>query len=143
VSQVGDPRPPKPRPAPQPDFDSAPYWAAARQGHLVVQRCAVCANVQLYGRAQCTRCGSSEVEWEPASGRGTVYSFTVIRQQHVRPFRDMVPYVVALVDLEEGPRVMTNLVGCEPDQVSIGMAVRATFEPVSDEASIVLFEPSA
>jgi uncharacterized OB-fold protein len=143
VSPDEAPRPPKPRPAPQPDFDSAPYWSAAREGHLVVQRCQVCANAQLYGRALCTRCGSAEVVWEPASGRGSVYSYTVIRQQYLRPFRDMVPYVVALVDLEEGPRVMTNIVGCEPDEVTIGMPVTARFEPVSDEASIVLFGPSA
>ena len=142
MSPDTEPRPPKPRPAPQPDFDSAPYWTAAREGRLVVQRCQVCSNVQLYGRVQCTRCGSPEVVWEDASGRGTVYSFTVIRQQYIRPFRDMVPYVVALVDLEEGPRVMSNIVGCDPDDVSIGMAVRSSFEPVSDEASIVLFEPA-
>jgi hypothetical protein len=76
-----------------------------------------------------------------ASGRGTVYSYTVIRQQYARPFRDWVPYVVALVDLEEGPRVMTNIVGCEPDAVRVGMSVRATFEAVSDEAGIALFTP--
>ena len=64
------------------------------------------------------------VEWVEASGRGTVYSFTVIRQNYSRPFRDWIPYVVALVDLEEGPRVMTNIVDCEPDDVRIGMAVR-------------------
>ncbi len=81
------------------------------------------------------------VEWVEASGRGTVYSFTVIRQNYSRPFRDWIPYVVALVDLEEGPRVMTNIVGCEPDVVRIGMAVRARFEPVSDDAGIALFSP--
>jgi hypothetical protein len=81
------------------------------------------------------------VEWVEASGRGTVYSYTVIRQQYARPFRDWVPYVVALVDLEEGPRVMTNIVGCEPDAVRVGMAVRATFEAVSEEAGIALFTP--
>jgi uncharacterized OB-fold protein len=81
------------------------------------------------------------VEWVEATGRGTVYSFTVIRQNHSRPFRDWIPYVVALVDLEEGPRLMTNLVGCSPEAVRIGLPVRATFEAVSDDAGIVLFEP--
>jgi uncharacterized OB-fold protein len=83
------------------------------------------------------------VEWVEASGRGSVYSFTVIRQNYSRPFRDWIPYVVALVDLEEGPRVMTNIVGCEPDAVHIGMAVRAQFATVSDEAGIALFTPVA
>jgi uncharacterized OB-fold protein len=71
-----------------------------------------------------------------------VYSFTVIRQNFSRSFRDLLPYVVALVDLDEGPRLMTNLVGCDPDDVRIGMPVRVTFESVSDDASIPLFEPA-
>jgi len=71
-----------------------------------------------------------------------VYSFTVIRQNYARPFRDWIPYVVALVDLEEGPRLMTNIVGCGPDDVSIGMPVQATFEVVSDDAGIALFVPA-
>lgn len=137
---AGDERPPKPRPAPTPDADSAPYWAAAHEGRLVIQRCQRCGNRQLYPRDRCLMCRST-VEWVEASGRGTVYSYTVIRQQYARPFRDWVPYVVALVDLEEGPRVMTNIVGCEPDAVRVGMAVRATFEVVSDEAGIALFTP--
>jgi hypothetical protein len=82
------------------------------------------------------------VTFEEASGRGTVYSFTVIRQNYARPFRDWIPYVVALVDLEEGPRVMTNLVDCDPDAVQVGMPVRARFEAVSDDAGIALFTPS-
>jgi uncharacterized OB-fold protein len=137
---VAAPRPPKPRPAPIADADSAPYWEAALDGRLVVQRCEHCGTHQLYGRAHCRVC-RGPVAWVPASGRGTVYSYTVIRQNHVRPFRDLVPYVVALVDLEEGPRVMTNIVGCEPESVSVGMAVQARFEPVSESAGIALFEP--
>ncbi len=135
-----DPRPPKPRPAPIPDPDSAPYWSAAREGKLVVQRCESCGKHQLYGRALCKFCGG-DVTWVDASGQGTVFSFTVIRQNYSRPFRDWIPYVVALVDLDEGPRVMTNIVGCDPDDVVIGMDVVARFEVVSDEAGIVLFEP--
>jgi uncharacterized OB-fold protein len=76
-----------------------------------------------------------------AGGGGTVYSFTVIRQNFSRSFRHLIPYVVALVDLDEGPRLMTNLVDVEPDDVRIGMRVRARFEPVSEDASVPLFEP--
>ena len=133
-------RPPKPRPAPVPDPDSAPYWTAAHEGRLVVQRCSSCGAHQLYGRDRCLVC-RGPVEWVPASGRGTVYSYTVIRQNYARPFRDQLPYVVALVDLAEGPRVMTNVVGCDPEEVSIGLAVRARFEVVSEAAGIALFEP--
>jgi len=134
-------RPPKPRPAAVPDPDSAPYWEATHEGRLVVQQCRSCGARQLYGRAHCVEC-RGEVEWVEASGRGTLYSFTVIRQNYSRPFRDMLPYVVGLVDLEEGPRVMTNVVGCEPEDIFIGMPLRARFEAVSDEAGIALFEPA-
>ncbi len=135
-----DPRPEKPRPAPTPDTDSAPYWSAALAGRLVVQRCGTCGHHQLYGRDRCVRC-RGPVTWVEASGRATVYSYTVIRQNYQRPFAAMLPYVVALVDLEEGPRVMTNIVGCDPDDVHIDMALRARFEPVSEHAGITLFEP--
>lgn len=139
--QGSEERPPKPRPAPIPDPDSGEFWGAAHEGRLVVQRCTGCGRHQLYGRSHCVAC-RGEVEWVQATGRGSVYSFTVIRQNYARPFRDMVPYVVALVDLEEGPRVMTNIVGCEPDDVFVGMPVNARFEAVSEEAGIALFEPS-
>jgi uncharacterized OB-fold protein len=135
-----DARPPKPRPAPVPDPDSAPYWSAARDEKLVVQRCESCGKHQLYGRALCKFC-RGDVTWVDASGLGTVFSFTVIRQNYSRPFRDWIPYVVALVDLDEGPRLMTNIVGCDPYDVEIGMRVVARFEEVSDEAGIALFEP--
>jgi len=135
-----DERPPKPRPAPIPDHDSAPYWQALHDGRLLVQRCEDCDAVQLYPRDRCLAC-RGPVTWEEASGRGTVYSFTVIRQNYARPFRDWIPYVVALVDLEEGPRLMTNLVDCDPDAVQVGMGVRARFEVVSDDAGIAVFVP--
>jgi uncharacterized OB-fold protein len=138
---VADARPPKPRPAPIPDADTEPYLTAALSGSMVVQRCKACGSAQLYGRALCKSCGG-DVEWIPASGRGAVASFTIIRQNYSRPWREMLPYVVALVDLEEGPRVMTNIVGCDPESVTIGMAVVARFEQVSDQAGIALFEPS-
>ena len=135
-----DERPPKPRPAPLPDADSADYWKALHEGRLLVQQCQDCNEFQLYPRDRCLAC-RGPVAFVEASGRGTVYSFTVIRQNYARPFRDWIPYVVALVELEEGPRLMTNLVDCDPDAVQVGMPVRATFEAVSDDAGIALFTP--
>ena len=137
----GDKREPKPRPAPVPDAESEPYWKAAHEGRLIVQRCTECGNTQLYPRWRCLRC-RGQVEWVDATGGGTVYSFTVIRQNFSRSFRHLIPYVVALVDLDEGPRLMTNLLGIDPDDVRIGMRVRVRFEPVSEEASVPLFEPA-
>jgi uncharacterized OB-fold protein len=136
-----DERPPKPRPAPVADHDSAPYWQGLHDGTLLVQRCSECNEVQLYPRDRCLAC-RGPVVWEEASGRGSIYSFTVIRQNYARPFRDWIPYVVALVDLEEGPRVMSNLIDCDPDAVQVGMPVEVRFEAVSDNAGIALFTPS-
>ena len=129
----------KPRPAPRYDPESAPYWSATLEGRLVVQWCPACGHHQLYARVHCLEC-RSPVEWVEASGLGTVYSYTVIRQNFSRAFRDMLPYVVALVDLDEGPRLMTNVVDCDPADVWIGAPVRVRFEPVSDEAALPLFE---
>jgi uncharacterized OB-fold protein len=137
---------PKPRPGPPPDPELAPYFAAAAEGRLTFQRCDACGHAQLYPRWHCIRCRST-VHWEDASGLATVYSFTVIRQSFVRPFRDQVPFVVALVDLDEGPRLMTNLVEVDlenaPDDVRIGMRVEARFETVGEDAALVLFAPSS
>jgi hypothetical protein len=130
----------KPRPAPRPDPESASYWAASVEGRLVVQRCTACGHHQLYARAHCLAC-RSPVEWVDVSGRGTIYSYTVIRQNFSRAFRELLPYVVALVDLDEGPRLMTNIVNCEPGDVRVGMPVSVRFEAVSDEAALPMFEP--
>jgi uncharacterized OB-fold protein len=130
----------KPRPAPVPDADSEPFWAATKDGRLLVQRCDACGGHQLYGRALCVDCHSDRVQWVEASGTGTIYSRTTIRQNPSRSFRHLLPLVVALVDLDEGPRVMTNVVGSDHEAVEIGARVRVTFESVSDQASLPLFE---
>jgi uncharacterized OB-fold protein len=129
----------KPREAPPPDLEAAPYWAAAAEGRLAVQRCAN-GHAQLYPRAHCIVC-REPVEWEDASGFGTVYSFTVLRQHHSRSLRHLLPLVIALVDLAEGPRVMTNLVDVEPEDVRVGMRVEVYFERVSETAALPMFTP--
>jgi uncharacterized protein len=129
----------KPRPASRPDPESAPYWAATVEGRLVVQKCTSCGHHQLYARAHCLVC-RAPVEWFTVSGRGTIYSYTVIRQNFSRAFRELLPYVVALVDLDEGPRLMTNIVGSAPEDVRVGAVVQVRFEQVSDEASLPMFE---
>jgi uncharacterized OB-fold protein len=136
---MSDVKEPKPRPAPVPDAEWSPYWAATLEGRLVVQRCTACGHAQLYARAHCLVC-RHPVEWVDSAGRGTVYSFTVIRQNPSRSFRHLLPFVVALVDLDEGPRMMTNIVGSPPEQVRIGAPVRVRFEPVSENAALPLFE---
>ena len=117
------------RPMPEKDGVSSEFWEACTRGELLIQRCPSCGNRQFYPRAACTECGGTP-EWERASGRGTLHTFTVIRQNHAKPFRDLVPYVVAMVELEEGPRLMGNLAGVDPDagDVRIGMPVEVFFE---------------
>ena len=131
-------KPPRPRPVPVPDPETAPYWDATNEGRLLLQRCTRHGHRQLYPRPHCVVC-RGPVEWEEASGRATVYSFTVIRQNMVRPFRDLLPYVVALVDLEEGPRLMTNIVDCEPDDVAVGAPVRVRFDEVTEGVRLPFF----
>jgi uncharacterized OB-fold protein len=129
----------KPRDAPTPDLEQAAFWDATGEGRLLVQRCAN-GHHQLYPRAHCITC-REPVEWVDASGFATVYSFTVLRQHHSRSLRHLLPMVVALVDLDEGPRMMTNLVGVEPEAVQVGMRVEVWFERVTEEAALPMFAP--
>ena len=120
------------RARPAKDRISAPYWDATLRGELLIQRCPACGHAQHYPRAVCTECGETP-EWERASGRGTVHTFTVIRQNHAKPFRELLPYVVAMVALDEGPMLMGNVVGCELDDVRIDLPVEVVFETVLDD----------
>jgi uncharacterized protein len=129
-----------PRPAPVLDDETAAFWQGSIAGRLVLQRCRQCGAVQHYPRWTCTTCHSSDLEDMEASGEGTVYTRTIVRQAHIEPFKSMVPYVVALIELDEGPRMMSNVVGCGPEDVKIGARVRVLFEPVSDDAAVPLFE---
>ena len=108
------------------------YWDATLRGELLIQRCPACGHAQHYPRAVCVECGETP-EWERSSRRGTVHTFTVIRQNHAKPFRDLLPYVVAMVELDEGPMLMGNVVGCEIDDVAIGMPVSVAFDTVADD----------
>jgi uncharacterized protein len=142
---VHDP-PPRPekakaRDAPPEDLEQAPYWAATSEGRLVVQRCVPHGHTQLYPRAHCITC-RGEVRFEDASGFGTLYSFTVLRQHHSRSLRHLLPLVVALVDLDEGPRLMTNLVDVDPADVRVGMRLEVFFERVSEHAALPMFTPA-
>ncbi len=128
---------------PLPDLDrvSGTFWSAAAEGRLLIQRCPSCGHGQFYPRALCVACGA-DPEWEEVSGRGTVHTFTVIRQQGLPAFRDETPYVVAMVDLEEGPRMMGNVTGCGVEEVRVGMAVRAYAIEAAPGIGIPMWEPA-
>lgn len=118
-------------PLPVPGPDDAPYWEALERGVLVLQRCAACGTARHPPRPRCGRCASGEHRWEAASGRGTVHSFTVVRYPANHELADAVPYVVALVELDEGPRLISNVVEMEPDRVAIDQRVRVRFDEVA------------
>lgn len=130
------------KPLPVPDKLSRPFWDGTAAGDLLLQRCRDCGHWQFYPRAWCIACASLDVGWEKASGRGEVHSYTVIRR-HTAPWwvREL-PYVVALVQLEEGPRLMTNIVGCEPDAIRIGLEVVSELVPAADGIVLPLFKPA-
>lgn len=114
-------------PLPHASWETRGYWEGAGRGEIVLQRCADCDAVQHKPRGVCATCLGSHVQHFVASGRGTVYTFTITNQNQARGFADACPYVMAYVELDEGPRLLTNIVGCEPDAVEIGMPVVADF----------------
>lgn len=128
--------------APPSDWETRAYWEGCGRHELVLQRCRDCGAVQHRPRALCVSCLSDAIEHFVASGRGTVYTFTVTNQNGQPAFREACPYVLAYVALEEGPQLMTNIVGCDPEAVHIGMPVVVEFCDVeSDPAEGVLAVP--
>jgi uncharacterized OB-fold protein len=128
-------------PKPVADWETRAYWEGAGRGENVLLRCTRCRLVQHRPRAQCASCLGA-IEHFVASGRGTVWTFTVTEQNLAPPFRDSLPYVLAYVELEEGPRLLSNVVGCPPDQVRIGMPVSAEFRAQADGLAVPVFRPS-
>jgi uncharacterized OB-fold protein len=119
-----------------------PYWDAARKGELVLQHCPDCDQRSFPPRAHCPHCGSAKLEWRKVSGRGTVYTFTVAHRPPHPVFADQCPLAIAVVELEEGPRMISNVVGCDPADVEIGMAVQVSFEQIEDsDVALPVFSP--
>ena len=127
---------------PTPTPESAAYWEACNEGRLVIQRCGACGHHQFYPRLLCTRCMSGDLGWHEASGQGRVKSFTIIRRPVTEAYADDVPYVVALIELAEGPTMMSNVVDCDPETVAIGMAVGVDFERRTEELAVPVFRPA-
>jgi hypothetical protein len=126
---------------PTPDNDTAPFWDAAKDGRFLLRRCLDCGASYFYPRPFCPKCWSEHVDWVEASGRAVLYTYSVVAVNDLPPFHERVPYVAAVVELEEGPRVMTNVVDCELDALRVGMAVEVTFRPLNDDITIPVFKP--
>jgi uncharacterized OB-fold protein len=122
--------------------ESRPFWDAAREGRFLIARCGACGEAHHYPRPFCPSCWSDDVSWEAASGGATLYTYSTVFMNDLPPFRDRLPYVAAVVDLDEGPRVMTNVVGCAPEDLTIGMRLRVDFQPLTDEITAPVFRPA-
>ncbi len=131
-----------PKPVPEVSPHSKPYWDAAQRGELVFQRCRGTGKPFLYPRPWSPFDFSPDPVWEKASGRGTVFSYTVVYQPPYEAFRDDCPFVMAIIELEEGPRLMTNILHCDPQSVYIGMPVKLCFETRAGGFKIPQFEPA-
>ena len=134
---------PPSKPVPVPTADSAPYWAAARQHRLTIQFCTACGKGRFPPSSRCPHCLSADAEWRAVSGAGRIFSFVVVHRISDRAFATEVPYTVAIIELAEGPRMLSNIVGVSPDEVDIGMAVTVVFDDVSPEIAIPKFVRAA
>ncbi|HZR42028.1 MAG TPA: Zn-ribbon domain-containing OB-fold protein [Ktedonobacteraceae bacterium] len=130
------------KPIPVPDEASKPFFDGAREHKLMVQKCAACSTVMWPVKPRCNNCLSEDLMWTPVSGKGTLYSFTLMHQVFHPGFAAEVPYNIAEVDLEEGLRIITNIVGCDNADLQIGMPLEATFEDVTDEVTLPKFKPA-
>lgn len=127
------------KPLPVLTDENRPFWEACRAGNLALQRCGQCAHFRYPISHCCPRCLSTDFAWTPLSGRGSVFSYVVFHRAYHPGFKDDVPYNVALVQLEEGPRMYSNIVGVPNDQVRIGDAVEVVFEPATPDITIPRF----
>ncbi|HVR48410.1 MAG TPA: Zn-ribbon domain-containing OB-fold protein [Pseudorhodoferax sp.] len=130
------------RPAPVPTEATQAFWDAAVQGVLLIQRCSVCARTQSVPRPFCRHCGAEAPQWERSAGLGRIYTFTVNHRAANAHMADKLPYVVAVVELDEGPRLMANIAGARPEDVRIGARVRVCFLPLGGGLSLPQFEPA-
>lgn len=129
------------KPVPTLRGEERTYFAAAAGGRLVFQRCGECGAAIFYPRTVCPNCLSGELRFEDSTGRGVVYSFTVVYRAGAPGFEDEVPYTVAIVELDEGFRVMANIVACPPERVRVGLPVEVVFERRPDDLVVPQFRP--
>ena len=130
------------RPVPIPTSVTRRYWDSVNEEALRIPKCRTCGAVHFYPHALCPNCMSPDLDYVPVSGNGTVYSYTIMHRAPATSFQHDIPYAVALVELEEGVRMISNLVGCPIEEVRIGMPVRAVYEDVTPEVTLFKFTPA-
>ena len=126
-------------PLPAPTVYSKPYWEGCKRHELLVQKCEDCGKLTFVPQPACMHCLSQKLQWVKGTGRGTVYSYTTIWRPQTPAFE--VPYVVAIIDMDDGYQMMSNVVGCEPAKVEVGMRVEVEFRPMSETITLPYFRP--
>ncbi len=129
------------KPTPPVDAWSKPYWTAAQEHRLILQFCPDCQHHVFYPRLYCPHCDGERLAWVEASGRGVVYTFTVVRNNAPSAFSADLPFVIAVVRLAEGVQMMTNIVGCDPAEVYMEMPVEVVFEKLNEAITLPKFRP--
>ncbi|HSR55089.1 MAG TPA: Zn-ribbon domain-containing OB-fold protein [Alphaproteobacteria bacterium] len=129
----------KPLPIPAPE--SEPFWNAAREHRLKIQKCVSCGHHRFPPAAHCPECLSADHEWVEASGKGRVFSFVTFQRLYNKGWEGEIPYVVALIELDEGPRLLSNVTGIAPEDVKCDMPVRVVFDDVTDDVTLPKFAP--
>src|SRR5229473_496015 len=131
----------RPKPLPVVTEENRPFWEGCQQGKLLLQNCTKCQRCQFYPRLYCMQCGSNSLRWIEASGNGVVYSYTIIHQNKSPEFVHDTPYNVAIVQLEEGPRMLSNIVEIEPGELQVDLPVTVAFDQVTDTITLPRFRP--
>jgi uncharacterized OB-fold protein len=129
------------KPIPMPDNVTATFWDAAKERKLLLQQCADCGERQFLPQSCCRGCLSENVDWIETSGMGKIYTFTIVHRPPSAVFREDAPYAVALVELDEGVRMMSNIVGIEPDAVRVDMRVEVVFDDITPSITLPRFRP--
>lgn len=130
------------KPLPVPSPESAPYWAGLREGRLLMQRCTACGRLQFYPRIVCKHCGGDALDWDEMSGRGRIYTYTIVHRAPFEAFMADVPYAYAVVELDEGPRLVCTIVTDDLDGLAVDQPVTAVFDPVADDVTLLRFRPA-
>lgn len=138
---MNTPAPPKPRPIVNPW--AQPFWDGTREGRLMIQRCEECEKHVFYPRVACPACGSEQLGWVQAGGRGSVYSYTVVKSNAPSAFVADLPYVVAVIRLDEGVQLLSNLVEWSEDELRCDMPVEVVFEALDEDFVLPKFRPVA
>jgi uncharacterized OB-fold protein len=128
------------KPLPIIDEDTAPYWKYCKQHELRMQKCSDCGHIRFPASVLCPACHSMDAQWMKLSGKGKIFSYVVFRQAYHPAYKGDIPYVVAIIQLEEGPRMESNIIDADVDEIEIGMSVKLVFDDVTDSISLPKFK---